>query len=74
MATDDEVTQGAIRNGLHPRILRQMLSASVSNASIAAQHGLTIPQLKMIADRWGQAHLMGREKSNVTIIRECREA
>jgi hypothetical protein len=51
MATDDEVTQGAIRNGLSPRALHQLLRASVSSKQIAAAHGLTLAQLKMIAGR-----------------------
>ncbi len=71
MATDDEVTQGAIRNGLSQRALHQLLRASVSSKQIAAVHGLTLAQLKMIADRWQMAHFFGREKVNVTIIREC---
>jgi len=72
MATDDEVTQAAIRNGLNPRALHQLLRASVSSKQIAAAHGLTMAQLKMIAARWNLAHWLGREKSNVTIVRECR--
>lgn len=74
MATDDEVTCAAIRRGLSPRTLMQMLCEFVPNDLIANRHGLDMNKLKMIARRWELSHLLGREKSNVTIIREYREA
>lgn len=73
MATDDEVTCDAIRRGLSPRTLMQMLCEFVPNDLIANRHGLDMNQLKMIARRWELSHLLGREKSNMTITRHCNE-
>lgn len=72
-STDAEITSRAIKNGLTPRALDQMVRSHVAEKAIASAHGLSLAQLKMIAQRWQLAHLLGREKSNVTIVRSCNE-
>jgi len=73
-STDAEITSRAIKNGLTPRALDQMVRSHVAEKAIASAHRLSPAQLKMIDQRWQLAHLKKKKKSNVTIIRECREA
>lgn len=68
--TDSEIAQTLIDEGLTPGILQQLLLKHVQEQAILAVYGIAAPTLAMLRRRWGLHHLSGRDKSNVTIIRE----
>ena len=61
-----------INEGLTPAKLRHFLDNHAPLSAIAAQYGTDVPMVEFMMARWGFAHLSGRAKSNVILVREMQ--
>lgn len=59
-----------IRDGLTPEKLRHFLDNHAPLVAIAAEYETDVPMIEFMMARWGFAHLSGRQKSNVVLVRE----
>ncbi len=60
----------AVSNGLTPVQLDHYLRNHCPLAQIATAHSLDVATVEEVMRVWGLAHLSGRDKSNVTLVRE----
>lgn len=59
-----------INDGLSPAKLRHFLDNRAPITAIAAEYETDVQMVEFLMSRWGFSHLKGREKSNVTLVRE----
>ena len=57
--------------GLTPRKLEHLIREHASVDQIALAYRTDGSVVKMLMARWGLAHLSGRAKSNVVLVRSC---
>ena len=60
----------SIASGLTPRKLEHLIREHASVDQIALAYRTDGSVVKMLMARWGLAHLSGRAKSNVVLVRE----
>jgi len=61
----------ALSAGLTPRKLEHLIREHASVDQIALAYRTDGSVVKMLMARWGLAHLSGRAKSNVVLVRNC---
>lgn len=65
-------TSRAITNGLTPGKLEHLLRGHACVSDIAAIYLTDVATVQLLMRRWGLDYLSGREKSNVTLVRNCQ--
>lgn len=61
----------SIASGLTPGKLEHLIREHASVDQIASAYRTDGSVVKMLMARWGLAHLSGRQKSNVVLVRNC---
>jgi hypothetical protein len=60
----------ALAAGMTPRELERLIRGHASKEQIADAFGLSVAIVEAMMARWGLAHLSGRAKSNVRLVRD----
>lgn len=63
-------TERSIAMGLTPGKLEHLIREHASVDQIALAYRTDVSVVQMLMVRWGLSHLSGREKANVTLVRE----
>lgn len=63
----------SIASGLTPGKLEHLIREHASVDQIALAYRTDGSVVKMLMARWGLAHLSGRQKSNVRLVREAQQ-